>query len=341
MGTRIHWGILGTGFIASKFAESVIQSPYGTLGAVASRGQARADEFAKRFDMTKAYSDYDQLLSDPDIDAVYIAAPHPFHHQCVTRSLKAGKPTLCEKPIGMNTAEVRSLFDTARKEKVFLMEAYMYRCHPRLQKAIDLVKDGQIGELVSIEAHFCFEAPFDADSRLFNRKLGGGAILDVGGYPASFCRLFAGIALGQPFAEPISIMATGKVNPDTHCDEHAAALLEFPAGIQASISCATRFYRPEMAVIYGSKGSLQIDSPWIPEAGQKIRMLLKRQGRDVEIIESENPRLVWSYEVDKFAQAMKDPQSTFPAMTPEDSLGNSRLLEQWMQALKCDYPPKA
>jgi len=337
MASIISWGILGTGFIASRFAESVQQSPLGRLQSVASRTEAGARQFAEKYTIPSHYANYDELLQDKSIDAVYISTPHPFHREWAERSLKAGKPTLCEKPIGMNLREARELFAIAEEQSVLLMEAYMYRCHPQITKAIELMKSGIIGELQAMEAHFCFAAPFDPKARLFNRDLGGGAILDVGGYPLSFCRLFAGLSLGQDFANPCSIKAHATLNPQTGCDEHASALLEFPGNIHANISCASRFSRPEVATLYGSLGSLTINSPWLPPEGSPTFLTLSLQDQPPQRIQVDNPRLVWSYEVDQFAKTFDDPRQVHPAMSPEDSLGNMDVMDKWMQLTHCAY----
>src|SRR5688572_32176004 len=199
-GGRLNWGILGTGSIAGTFAEFLPASKTGNLLAVASRAPDRAARFAREWGVPRHYASYEALLADPDVRAVYVSTPHPQHKQWATRAAAAGKHVLCEKPLCLNHADAAAVIDAARAHGVFLMEAFMYRCHPQTRKLIDLLRGGAIGEVRAVHAAFSFRAPFDPASRLFNKALGGGGILDVGCYPVSMARLVAGVAAGADFA---------------------------------------------------------------------------------------------------------------------------------------------
>src|SRR5665213_296809 len=211
MKSKLNWGILSTGNIAAKFAQGVLDSKTGRLAAVASRSISSAKQFASQYKIPQAYGSYLDILKDPQVEAVYIGTPHPFHAQWAIAAAKAGKHILCEKPLAMNAADADRIIQAAKRHKVFLMEAFMYRCHPQTAKVAELIRKGVIGKVRHIQASFCLNRPYDSQGRLFNPKLGGGAILDIGCYPASFSRLVAGAAHGKAFMEPIKIEGRGRV----------------------------------------------------------------------------------------------------------------------------------
>src|SRR5450755_2407696 len=204
--SKLRWGIIGTGTIAHKFARGVLRSETGELAAVASRTDAKAREFAQLYQMPRAYGSYEALLADPDVDVVYIATPHPRHREWTLRAAQAKKHILCEKPLGVHHDEAVEMLQAVWENSVFFMEAYMYRCHPQTTRMLELIRSGAIGEVRSITARFSFRATYDLESRLFSRSLGGGGILDVGGYCTSMARLIAG-AMEGAVAEPERVYA--------------------------------------------------------------------------------------------------------------------------------------
>ena len=180
MEQTLAWGIVGTGAIAGTFARGLAGSRTGRIVAVASRTRASADKFSDEFNVPHRHDGYDKLLADEDVQAVYIATPHPVHAEWATRAADAGKHVLCEKPIGLNHAEAMAIVEAAHRNNVFLMEAFMYRCHSQTARLVELIRDKAIGEVRVIQATFSFCCPFDAEARLFSNALGGGGILDVG-----------------------------------------------------------------------------------------------------------------------------------------------------------------
>ncbi|MBV9229101.1 MAG: Gfo/Idh/MocA family oxidoreductase, partial [Chloroflexi bacterium] len=205
MSRTLTWGIIGTGRIAGIFANGIAESKTGTLLAVGSRTQASADKFGETWNVERRYGSYAALLADSDVQAVYIATPHPLHAEWAIKAAEAGKHVLCEKPIALNHAEAMAIIEAALRHDVFLMEAFMYRCHPQTAKLIELVRSGVIGKVRVIQASFSFHTTFRPESRLLNNALGGGGILDVGGYCASMARLIAGAAVGKDFADPTRV----------------------------------------------------------------------------------------------------------------------------------------
>ena len=201
MNKTINWGIIAPGKIAQKFASDLKLVEGANLLAVASRDETRAKEFALEYNAQKHYGSYLDLVKDPDVDVVYIASPHPFHFEQSLLCLNHGKHVLCEKPMCMNVQEVKQLIDVAQSKNLFLMEALWTRFIPSFVKCKNLVEQGEIGEILYIQADFGFRAEYDVQRRTFNKELGGGSLLDIGIYPVFFALEIAG--------KPWEIKATG------------------------------------------------------------------------------------------------------------------------------------
>ena len=169
--------------------------------------------FADKWRIPTTAASLDELLADKNVEAVYIGTPHPFHEQMTMAAIAAGKPVLCEKPIALDAEASAKVIDAARKKGVFLMEGYMYRGHPLMREVVKRLQDGVIGKIRHVRADFAFRVPRDPEGRLFATSLGGGGILDVGGYVVSFARLVAGIAEGKPFAEPVGVRGQRRHRP--------------------------------------------------------------------------------------------------------------------------------
>src|SRR4051812_36102353 len=198
---KIRWGIIGPGGIAKAFAGGVAGSRTGELTAIASRNPGKT-ALAETFPGARIVDGYDALLGDAEVDAVYIATPHPGHAEWAIKAAEAGKHVLVEKPMGLTAFEADAMMHAARKAGTFLGEAFMYRLHPQTTQIVELVKSGAIGEVRMIKSSFGFAMPrFMPEHRLYANELAGGGILDVGGYPVSMARLIAGAASGEPFAE--------------------------------------------------------------------------------------------------------------------------------------------
>jgi predicted dehydrogenase len=180
---NVKWGVIGLGKIAEIFINDLIKVKGGELFAVASRTQSKADDFAEKFQVKHAYGSYIELLENPEVDVVYIATPHVFHHENTLEVLKHKKAVLCEKPLAMNTKQVKEMQALAKQNKVFFMEALWTDFMPGLQLLKDIQKNNTYGNIRNLKAEFCFEPEFNENSRLFNKKLGGGALLDIGIYP--------------------------------------------------------------------------------------------------------------------------------------------------------------
>lgn len=337
----LNWGILGAGGIARVFVNGLRFSKTGRVLAVASQTPAKLQSLADDFDIPKRYESYEAMLADPEIDVVYISTIHPLHAEWAIKAAAAGKHMLVEKPIAMNLAETEAMIDAARKHDVFLMEAFMYRCHPQMAKLRELISSGAIGQVRIIRSVFSYYATPSPTSRAYNKELGGGGILDIGCYPASLARFVAGAATGQPFLDPIVVKAAGKVDANG-VDHYTAATLEFEQDIIAEVIGGIACAMPVQATIYGDEGSIDVVNPWLPTSpvrsakqplpldtqfGSTTLEVKPRGSQSGETIVVEADRDLFTYEADMVAAHIADRQA--PAMSWDDTLGNMRVLDQW------------
>ena len=333
-----RWGILGPGNIAQNFADGLAQAQSGVLSAIASRSEERRKSFGERNGVKpeKRHATYEALLADSEIDAIYISTPHPWHAEWAIKAMRAGKAVLVEKPAGMNAAEVVAVTEVAEQCDTFFMEAYMYRCHPQIARLLEIIMSGEIGTVQHIKATFGFSASFNAGSRLYDRNLGGGGILDVGGYTTSLVRLVAGAAQGLPIAEPITVKGVGIVGK-SGVDEVALALLTFAGGLMAEIACSVARNMDNTAIITGSKGTIELPNPWVPGRNEgpsdsKILITVAGKTRTEEI---KNPNQLFSFEAElassSIAKGLK--QAPYPAMSWADSIGNNATMDKWRAEL--------
>lgn len=332
----VRWGIVSTGRIARVFAEHLSSSRTGRLVAVASRDLARVQGFGD----VRAHGSYEALLSDDDVDVVYIATPHPMHAPWAIAAADAGKHVLCEKPLAMDAREVATIVDAARRNSVFLMEAFMYRCHPQTAKLVDLLRGGVIGEVRAIEAVHAFRAPDVETSRLLSNELGGGGIMDVGCYCTSGARLVAGAMLGTDgAAEPVEVSGSGHIGV-TDVDDWATATLRFDGGIVAQLATAIRVNQKPKLEIKGADASIVLHEPWLPDVRGASDIVLRRAGRADEVITARGERGLYAYQADVLADAVAAgrTEGEFPAMSWADSLANARTLDRWRAAVGVSYP---
>ncbi len=341
----LNWGIMGAGGIARVFCNGLRFSKTGQAAAVASQTPDKLNSLADDFSIPKRYSTYEALLQDPEIDVIYVSTIHPLHAEWAIKAAEAGKHLLVEKPIGMNSTETAAMVDAAAKHDVFLMEAFMYRCHPQTQKLAQLVRDGAIGEVRMIRSVFSYYTPPSATSRAYNKELGDSAILDVGGYPASMARLLAGAAAGRPFLEPTQVKALGKVSP-SGVDLYTAATLQFENDIVAEIICGVACQMPVEVSVYGEEGMISVPNPWLPSTPARSAKkalpldtpfpstmieLTPRGSQTAQQIVIEPDRDLFTYEADMVAAHIADRQA--PAMSWDDTLGNMRLLDRWREEI--------
>jgi len=339
MADKLRWGLIATGAIAKTFARGVAQSKTGTVVAVGSRSREKAEAFGIEFGIPNRYGSYEDLLKDEEVDAVYISPPHPMHAEWAVKAAEAGKHILCEKPIGMNHAEAMAIVEAARENDVFLMEAFMYRCHPQTRLLVDLIRERTIGEVRVIQATFSFRSGFDPESRLLNQALGGGGILDVGCYTASMSRLIAGAAAGRDSAEPIELAAFGHIGEETRVDEYAVASLRFPGDILAQLSTGVQLHQENVVRIFGTEGNIMVPSPWIPakEPGETTIIVTRYGEEKPRVVRVKTDRGLYAIEADTVAENIERRQAPAPAMSWDDTLGNMKTLDLWRQSIGLSY----
>lgn len=339
--TPIRWGILGPGSIAQSFAGGVAASRTGKLVAIGARNPAKPG-LAESFPGARILDGYDALLADPDIDAIYISIPHPGHAQWAIKAAEAGKHVLCEKPLALTAFEADAMMHAARKAGTFLGEAFMYRLHPQTKKLVELIRSGVIGEIRMIKSSFGFAMPgFMPQHRLYANDLAGGGILDVGGYPVSMVRLIAGAAVGQPFSEPDKVVGTAHLG-QSGVDEWASALLHFPGGIVAEVSCSISLNQDNVLRILGTKGRIEVPDFWFAGGNRDVGLgridIIASTGAR-ETISVDEKRHVYSFEVDAAGEAIRAGGQEFawPGMAWAESLGTLRVLDNWRAAAGLEY----
>lgn len=332
MTDKIRWGIIGPGSIAKAFRGGVEGSRLGILAAIATRDPGRPG-LAADFPGARVVEGYDALLADPEIDAVYIAVPHTGHAEWAIKAAEAGKPVLVEKPLALSAFEIDAVLHAHRKAGTFAGEAFMYRLHPQTAKIGELIRSGAIGEVRMIQSSFGFSmGRFQPEHRLFASDLAGGGILDVGGYPVSVARYIAGQAMGRPFADPVRVSGTAKLNAEG-TDDWAAAILTFENGIVAQVSCAVMANLDNVLRIHGSEGRIEVPDFWFA-GGDRTQGLgridIIRDGK-TETVSVNETRHVYSFEVDAASEAILAGRQELaaPGMSWADSLGNARVLDQW------------
>jgi predicted dehydrogenase len=330
---RVRWGILGTGKIARLLAGALSGSRTGRLVAVGSRDVGRAGGFAAEFDVSHAYVGYEDVVGDDDVDLVYVATPHPFHIDWAVRAANAGKHVLCEKPMAVTCADAERIVEAARRNDVFLLEAFAYRCHPQTRRLVELIRGAVIGEVRMIDAVFGYDAGPEPQNYLMLRELAGGGILDVGCYTTSMSHLIAAAALGRAVSPAIDVAAAGDIGP-TGVDHSTAATLTFEGGIVARVACSIQANLDSSLRIYGSGGRITVPSPWLPgRIGSDAMIVVERSASETEVIDVPLEGDVYAVAVEAVNTMVRKDERSPSVMTWEDSLENMRTLDRWRASI--------
>ena len=313
---RVRWGVLSTAKIGTqKVIPAMQRGELCEIIAIASRNQATADEVATDLGIPRAYGSYEALLADPDVDAVYIPLPNHLHVPWSIRALEAGKHVLCEKPIGLSSAEGEQLLAAAAAHPhLKVMEAFMYRHHPQWQNAKQLVDDGEIGALRVIQAAFSYYNVDPANVRNI-AEIGGGALMDIGCYCISLARfLFAG--------EPGEVYGLIENDPNFGTDRLASAILDFGTG-QASFVCSTQMVPYQRVNFFGTEGRIEIEIPFNAPPDRPCRIWREKNGESLEMTFPICDQ--YTIQGDLFAAAILHDT---PVPTPlADAVGNMRVIE--------------
>ncbi|MFF2330291.1 MULTISPECIES: Gfo/Idh/MocA family protein [unclassified Streptomyces] len=329
MSGKVRWGVLATGGIAATFTEDLRSMPDAEVVAVASRTDASAKAFAERFGIPRAYGSWADLVADDEVDVVYVATPHSAHREAAALCLEAGKHVLCEKAFTLNAREADELVKLARDRGLFLMEAMWTYCNPVVRRMTELVRDGAIGDVRTVQADFGIAGPFGPEHRLRDPALGGGALLDLGVYPVSFAHLLLG--------EPDGVQADALLSPEG-VDLNTSMLLTWSgAGASALLNCSIVGDTPQTASITGTKG--RIDFPrgfFYPE-----RFVLHREGREPETVTAPatGPDLRgMQFEQAEVARALRAGETESPLVPLDGSLAVMRTLDAVRERIGVRYP---
>lgn len=321
----IRWGIMGTGWIAEKFAADLTYVSNGEGAAVGSRTRNSAEQFAAKFSIPRAYGSYEELANDPEIDAIYVATPHPFHRDNVITALRGGKAVLCEKPITVNSRELEEIIALAKEKGLFLMEAMWTRFLPPIVQVRKWLEEGRIGEVKLVKAEFGFRSDWNPSGRLLNLELGGGALLDAGIYPVSFASMIFG-------ADPEEVWSTAHIG-ETGVDEHFSILLDYGQGRSASLHGAVRLDLTNEAYIYGTEGSIHIPS----FLNANTATLLVR-GQEAETVTDDRIAVGYAFEAEEVGRCLLAGETESSTITLAESLGIMRLLDQVRAQWGIKYP---
>ena len=326
MADTVRWGILGLGRIAESFAKGLSSVPEARLVACGSRSAEKAGEFGEKWNIPRCHASWEALAADPEVDAIYIATPHPLHFENAMLCLNAGKAVLCEKPFTMNAAEAETVMAAAERRGLLLMEAMWTRLLPHIRLAKELVEDGSLGELRTLHADFGFRCDGNVSGRLLNPELGGGALLDVGVYTASLANML--------FGPPLEVKALSRIGK-TGVDEDSSMIMRFENGAMASLSCSVMTATPQEAILSGDKGMLKISSPWW---GPSSSLTLIRPGTPDEPLKTEVIGNGYNYEATEFCRCLSAGLLESPLMPHKDTLAVMRCLDEARRQVGLTYP---
>jgi predicted dehydrogenase len=323
--SSFRWGVIGPGRIAHTFAKALEVIDDGVVYAVASRDAKRADQFANKYKAPKTYPSYEALVEENDVDAVYIALPHPFHHDQTLMCLEAGIPVLCEKPLTVNAQETQRLIETAQAKSVFLMEAVWTRYLPIYKQIRSWLDEKKIGDLKLLTSNFCFRAPDDLENRLWNHNLAGGALLDIGIYNIAVSQWVFG-------SNPESVSARSFLS-ETKVDALTSANLMYSGERLSQFTCSFLVDGANDFTIYGTEGRIYIHADfWCATEATLIR------GDKQETKKEPFRATGFEYEIEEAMRCIRSGLLESPGMTHADSLANMQLMDTIRAQVGLKYP---
>jgi predicted dehydrogenase len=326
--TPTRWAIIGPGRIAESVATDFGHVPNAELAAVASRSVERGTGFAQRHGIRRVFSSYAELIADPDIDVVYIATPHPYHHAIAIAAIRAGKAILVEKAFTATLAGARSLVAEARELQVFAMEAMWTRFQPAVVQTRELIADGAIGEVRSVQADLGVVRAFDPTDRIFAHELGGGALLDLGVYVASFAQMVLG--------EPDKVTAHGYLEP-SGVDAEVSMLLRFAGGRTATLMCSLHSPMPGHARIFGSAGWIDV----LPRFHHPHALTLYRDGQEPERIVRPPLGGGYAHELIEVTECVRAGRTESTVMPLSDTVTVQRILQDALDQMGVHFTENA
>ena len=323
----VRWGIIATGGIASQFATDIALLPDAEVVAVGSRRQETADEFARSHGVARAFPTYEGLVEDDEVDAVYVATPHPGHHHAAMLAIEAGKAVLLEKPFTMNADEARSLVEAARARGVFLMEAMWTRFLPHVVRLRELVSSGALGEVRTVTAEHGQWFERDAGHRLFAPTLGGGALLDLGIYPVSF----ASMVLGTPSR------VTAVSDPAfTGVDATTSVLLQHEGGAHAVLTCSLEAAGANAASVVGTDARVELDPVWYSPTSLR---LVARDGSVVDRFDGRGEGSGYRFEAAEVGRCLAEGRLESDVMPLDETVAIMSTMDEVRRQIDLSYPP--
>lgn len=323
---KYKWGILGPGAISQTFVSDLKLIEEAELYAVASRSLDKAHSYAKKYNIPKAYGTYEELVRDSEVEIIYIATPHPFHKEWAIKCLEAGKAVLCEKPITINAGDAKEIYDAARKNNTFFMEAMWTRFLPVMMKVREWINSGAIGEIRMVKADFGFRANVDHEGRLFNPELAGGALLDVGIYPISFAYMVFG-------KSPVEIISTAHLG-ETGVDEQGASIFKYANGELAILDSSIRTNTLSEACILGTKGNIKIPTQF----WRSKTAVLNVDGEESIVYEDNSNSIGYYFEAKEVMECLSKDLKESSVLTLEESLEIMKTMDTIRKQYGLKYP---
>ncbi len=320
----IKWGIIGCGNIANTFCEDLALTKGAELTAVASRSIEKARLFAEKHNAKKAFGSYEHLLKDSEVDIVYIATPHVSHAELSIKAMQNGKHVLCEKPLALNYKQAWEIIRVSKETNLFFMEALWTRFNPNIIAIKELIDKGIIGEITYINADFSFKSDKSIDSRVLALELGGGAILDIGIYPAFLSYLFLGT--------PKSILAKSLLHPKTGCDLQTSMIFEYQKA-QALLFCGFTINSDMIAKIYGTEGAIYLHKTWHMTEGFTIV-----KNNQEQVIQNKTIGHAYVYEIQECMRCLEDKQIESILWSHQNSLDLISMLDKVRKDVSLVYP---
>lgn len=319
---KVRWGVISTANIGQGRVIPAIQdSSNGVVAAVASRNREQARAFASEMGIDRAYGSYEELLADPELDAIYIPLPNSLHAEWSIKCAEAGKPTLCEKPLASDAAEAQTMVDAFAERGILFAEAFMYRFHPQTQKVKALVDSGAIGQITVMTAAFSFAVGDEANIRL-SKPLAGGSVMDVGCYCINVMRLMTG-------EEPHSAHAYARIGEQTQVDETMAGILEFPSGAIGHFDSSLRSGGAHTYEIRGTEGRIRVPAGFVMAADQETSIEMWQGSAHSKI--TIPPANSYTIMVEDFADALIN--SRPPNYAPQDGVDNMKVIDRLYASL--------
>ncbi|MFV5696362.1 Gfo/Idh/MocA family protein [Flavobacterium sp. LB3P122] len=322
-GVKIKWGIIGLGKIATQFADDLMQVHDAKIVAVASRNIEKAEGFAEKYNCKKAYSTYDEIFADDEVEILYIATPHSYHAALTIKALQSNKHVLCEKPIALGYKDAFQMIEAAKINNKFFMEAFWTRFNPSVQEVFYKIKNGEIGAIKYINADFAFQVKELEGNRMTDLKLGGGALLDIGVYPLFLSYLLLGI--------PDGVIAKANFH-DSGADLQTTMILQYD-NAQAVLHSSFLSSSNMKATISGTKGRINLNSPWfmaesytLIKDNEKVKYKLPTKGKG------------YTYEIEECHKCIKENKIESTLWSHQNSLDLIKIVDKVKSEIGLVYP---